>query len=185
MRLFGKRSTESEQVGRFKARVLPHLNAAYRLARWLIRDEDEAQDLVQDAYLSAFRAFAGFHGEDGKAWILTIVRHACYRWLQHNRRRPNAEEFDETLHSLDEVGLLRADSPDHNPESWLLQDESQRLVRRALEKLPPEFREIIILRELEGYSYSEIAGIVAIPTGTVMSRLARARAIAEISGRVE
>jgi RNA polymerase sigma-70 factor (ECF subfamily) len=152
------------------------LNAAYRLARWLVHDDHHAQDLVQDAYLSAFKAFAGFAGEDGKAWILTIVRHACYRWLQRNKRQPDAEEFDETLHSLDGAGL-RADSPNDDPESWLLKDESRRLVHRALEKLPPEFREIIVLRELEGYSYSEIANIVAIPVGTVMSRLARARTL--------
>lgn len=177
MKLFGERLTEAEQVRRFKILVIPHLSAAYRLARWLIRDGDDARDLVQEAYLSAFKAFTGFHGEDGKAWILTIVRHACYRWLQRHRRRPSAEAFDETLHSLDEAGLLRADAPDHDPEAWLLQEENQRLVQQALDKLPPEFKEIIILRELEGCAYSEIAEIVAIPAGTVMSRLARARAL--------
>lgn len=177
MRLFGERLTEVEQVRRFKTQMLPHLNAAYQLARWLVRDEDDARDLVQKAYLSAFNAFAGFRGEDGKAWILTIVRHACYRWLRHHKTTQAAEVFDETLHSLDETGLLRADAPDHDPETWLLREESQRLVQRALDKLPPEFKEIIMLRELEGYSYREIADIVTIPAGTVMSRLARARAL--------
>lgn len=168
--------TESSQVRRFKAVVVPHLNAAYRLARWLVHDDHQAQDLVQEAYLSAFTAFAGFHGEDGKAWILTIVRHACYRWLRRTKRLPAAEEFDETLHGLDEAGLW-VDPPDNDPEAWLLKDESRQRVHRALEKLPPEFREIIVLRELEGYAYREIADIVAIPLGTVMSRLARARAL--------
>jgi RNA polymerase sigma-70 factor (ECF subfamily) len=168
--------TESSQVERFKAVVLPHLNAAYRLARWLVRDDGDAQDLVQDAYLSAFKSFARFHDGNGKAWILTIVRHACYRWLQRNKRRPEAEALDETSLDLDAANSL-LDRPDNDPESWLLKDESRRLVHQALEKLPPAFREIIVLRELEGYSYSEIAGIMAIPMGTVMSRLARARAL--------
>jgi RNA polymerase sigma-70 factor (ECF subfamily) len=155
---------------------LPHLDTAYRLARWLVRNDHDAQDLVQEAYLSAFRAFDGFHGEHGKPWILTIVRHTCYRWLNHRKGQPTAEVFDETLHSLDETNRSVGQS-NHDPESWLLRDESRRLVHQALEKLPPAFREIIILRELEGYSYSEIAGIMAIPMGTVMSRLARARAL--------
>ena len=160
------------KVRRFKAIVLPHLDAAYRLARWLVRNEDDAQDLVQDAFLSAFRGFEGFHGEDGKAWILTIVRNTCYRWLRHARERPPADRFDEALHSLEEVS---AGQMADDPEAWLLRDENQRQVHQALEKLRVEFREIIVLRELEGCSYSEIAGIVNIPLGTVMSRLARAR----------
>jgi RNA polymerase sigma factor (sigma-70 family) len=166
--------TESAQVKRFQAMVLPHLNAAYRLACWLIRDEHVAQDLVQEAYLSAFKAFTGFHGEDGRAWILTIVRNACYRWLRRNQRQPAVEEFDETRHSPDEAAAP-AESAADNPESWLLREESQRQVRQALERLPPEFKEIIVLRELEGCSYREIAGIANVPLGTVMSRLARAR----------
>lgn len=168
--------TESSRVGRFEAVALPHLKSAYRLARWLVRDDCAAQDLVQDACLSAFKSFARFRGENGKAWILTIVRHACFRWLQRRRRGPIDEAFDETLHGLNGDGPVESGSRE-DPESWLLRDESRRRVHRALEKLPPEFREIIVLRELEGYSYREIAGIVAIPAGTVVSRLARARAL--------
>lgn len=156
--------------------MLPHLKSAYRLARWLVRDDRAAQDLVQDACLSAFESIARFRGESGKAWILTIVRHACYRWLQRRRRGPIDEEFDETLHGLNGDGPVESGSRE-DPESWLLRDESRRRVHRALEKLPPEFREVIVLRELEGHSYREIAGIAAIPAGTVMSRLARARAL--------
>lgn len=168
--------TESARIGRFKTIVLPHLNAAYRLARWLVRDDGEAQDLVQDASLSAFEAMASFSGENGKAWLLTIVRHACYRWLQRRQRGPATEEFDETLHGLDDEDLL-VNQPNEDPASWLLREESRQQVCQALERLPPEFREVIVLRELEGYSYREIAEIVAIPPGTVMSRLARGRAL--------
>jgi RNA polymerase sigma factor (sigma-70 family) len=167
--------TESVKVRRFKAIVLPHLDTAYRLARWLVHNDHDAEDVVQEAFLSAFRSFDSFHGESGKAWLLTIVRHACYRWLKQRQGQP-AEVFDETLHSLDEVSLP-VDQPANDPESWLLRDESQRLVRQALEKLPLEFREIIVLRELEGYSYHDIASLAAIPMGTVMSRLARARGL--------
>jgi len=156
--------------------VLPHLDTAYRLARWLVRNEHDAQDLVQEAYLSAFRAFDSFHGEHGKPWILTIVRHTCYHWLNHRKGQPPAEVFDETLHSLDETNRSVGQS-NNDPESWLLRDESRRLVHQALEKLPLEMREILVLRELEGYSYQEIASIMAIPIGTVMSRLARARTL--------
>ena len=165
---------EPLKVRRFKAIALPHLSAAYRLARWLVRNDHDAEELVQDAYLAAFRFFDGFGGEDGKAWILTIVRNTCYRWLKQRRGQPPAEVFDETLHSFDEAGQP-AGQPDNNPETWLLRDESRRLVHQALEKLPLEFRETLVLRELEGCSYREIAGIVDIPLGTVMSRLARAR----------
>lgn len=167
---------ESSRTERFKKVVLPHLNAAYRLARWLVRDDGDARDLVQDASLSAFEAIAGFQGENGKAWLLTIVRHACYRWLQRRRRGPPTEEFDETLHGLDDEDIA-ANQPNEDPVSWLLRDESRQQVCQALERLPPEFREVIVLRELEGYSYREIADIVAIPPGTVMSRLARGRTL--------
>lgn len=167
---------EFSRARRFKTVVLPHLSAAYRLARWLVRDEGDAQDLVQEACVSAFTSIAGFEGENGKAWLLTIVRHACYRWLKRRQRGPVTEEFDETMHSLEEDGSS-VHQPNEDPVAWLLREESQQRVCQALERLPTEFKEAIVLRELEGYSYREIADIVAIPTGTVMSRLARGRAL--------
>lgn len=167
---------DSSRAKRFKTVVLPHLSAAYRLARWLVRDDGDAQDLVQEACVSAFESIANFEGENGKAWLLTIVRHACYRWLQRRRRGPATEEFDETLHGAVDGGSS-AEQSSEDPVAWLLRDESQRRVCQALERLPPEFKEVIVLRELEGYSYREIAEIAAIPAGTVMSRLARGRAL--------
>jgi len=161
---------------RFKTVVLPHLSAAYRLARWLVRDDGDAQDLVQEACVSAYESIAGFEGENGKAWLLTIVRHACYRWLQRRRRGPATEEFDETAHGVNDEGSP-VHQPHEDPLAWLLRDESRQQVCEALERLPPEFKEVIVLRELEGYSYREIAEIAAIPSGTVMSRLARGRAL--------
>lgn len=166
--------TEPLNVRRFDAIALPHLGAAYKLARWLIRDDQAAEDVVQEAFLSAFRSFDGFHGEEGKAWILTIVRNACYRWLRNNKSQELNDCFDEELHSLDESSLP-VGGPDNNPESCLMRTDDRRLVCEALASLPLEFREVILLRELEGFSYKEIADIVSIPVGTVMSRLARAR----------
>ena len=152
---------------RFEQAVLPHLTAAYNLARWLTRNEHDAEDVVQEAYMRAFRYFDGFHGGDSRAWILAIVRHTCYTWLQHNRSQELMTGFDEEIHSLDGEAT--------NPETLLLHHTNQVLLRQALEELPIEFREVMILRELEGLSYKEIAAIAALPVGTVMSRLARAR----------
>jgi len=153
------------QLARFEQTVLPHLDAAYNLARWLTRNDHDAQDVVQESYLRALKFFGGFRGGDGRAWLLTIVRHTCYTWLRQNRR-------DEPLTDLDEE--LRPESgPD--PEARLLRTADHQLLRQALEALPAEFREVVILRELEGLSYKEIAEIANLPLGTVMSRLARAR----------
>jgi len=151
----------------FEAALLPHLPAAYNLARWLTRNDHDAEDLVQEAYLRGFKSFAGFHGGDGRGWILAIVRNACYSWLQQRRNQELAEVFDEEVHT--------AEDHSGSPEAVLLQDADTQLVRDALEKLPVEFREILVLRELEGMSYREIADLAGIPVGTVMSRLARGR----------
>jgi RNA polymerase sigma-70 factor (ECF subfamily) len=151
----------------FEQVVLPHLDAAYNLARWLMRNEQDAQDVAQEAYLRAFRFFAGFRGGDARAWLLKIVRNTCYNWLQANRPMHGAAEFDENL--------FPSDSCAPNPEEALLQNDSDTLVRKALQKLPPNFREVIVLRELEGMSYREIADITGLPAGTVMSSLSRAR----------
>jgi RNA polymerase sigma-70 factor, ECF subfamily len=159
--------TEQNWAGTFEREVLPHLDTAYNLARWLIRNEQDAQDAVQEAYLRAFRFFPGFLGGDARAWLMKIVRNTCYTWLHVNRPLQDAKEFDENLFS--------PDSRVPNPEEAVRQNDSGALVRRALEKLPPNFREVLILRELEGMSYREIADITGMPAGTVMSSLSRAR----------
>jgi RNA polymerase sigma-70 factor (ECF subfamily) len=151
----------------FEHEVLPHLDAAYNLARWLTRNEQDAQDVVQEAFLRAFRFFPGFRGGDTRAWLMKIVRNTCYTWLQVNRPLQDATEFDENL--------FLSDSRDPNPEEAVLQNDSGALLRKALMKLPPTFREVLILRELEGMSYREIADITSMPAGTVMSSLSRAR----------
>jgi len=158
---------EDDQLGGFEQAVLPHLDAAYNLARWLLRHDQDAQDVAQEAYLRAFRFFPGFRGGDARAWLMKIVRNSCYTWLQANRPLQDAAEFDENL--------FRPDSCAPNPEEAVLQDDSDALVRKAMEKLPPNYREVLILRELEGMSYKEIADITGMPAGTVMSSLSRAR----------
>ena len=156
-----------DHLPNFEQAVLPHLDAAYNLARWLMRNEQDAQDAVQEAYLRAFRFFPSFHGGDGRAWLMKIVRNSCYTWLQVNRPLQDAAEFDENL--------FVPDSRVPNPEEVVLQNDSGLQVRTAIEKLPPNIREVLILRELEGMSYKEIAHITGMPIGTVMSTLSRAR----------
>jgi RNA polymerase sigma-70 factor (ECF subfamily) len=151
----------------FEQAVLPHLDAAYNLARWLIHNEQDAQHVAQEAYLRAFRFFPGFRGGDARAWLMKIVRNTCYTWLHVNRPLQGATEFDDNI--------LPADSSAPNPEEVVFQNEDGALVRRALEKLPVNYREVLILHELEGMSYREIADITGMPAGTVMSSLSRAR----------
>ena len=158
---------EQKQFPNFEQAVLPHLDAAYNLARWLMRNEQDAQDIAQEAYLRAFRFFPGFRGGDARSWLMKIVRNTCYSWLHANRPLQEATEFDENLLPPDSCAL--------NPEEAVLQNDSQTQVRKALEKLPPNYREVLILRELEGMSYKEIADITGMPAGTVMSSLSRAR----------
>lgn len=168
--------TEPTKTVRFRRAALPHLSAAYNLARWLIRNDHDAEDVVQEAYLRAFRYFEGFHGEDARAWLLAIVRNATYTWLQQNREHLLSTPFEEECHSLDDNGSLAAPGQtDTNPESILARYQNGRLLNQALERLPVEFREVLVLRELEDLSYKEIASIASIPVGTVMSRLARGR----------
>lgn len=150
----------------FEQAVLPHLDNAYNLARWLTHNEQDAEDVAQEAYLRAFRFFPGFRGGDARAWLLKIIRNTFYTWLHANRQLRDATEFDENLFPPDS----RA-----NPEEVVLQKDSGTLVRKALEKIPTNFREVLILRELEGMSYKEIADITGLPAGTVMSSLSRAR----------
>jgi RNA polymerase sigma-70 factor (ECF subfamily) len=161
------RVPEHEKLARFEQAVLPHLAAAYNLARWLTRDEHDAEDVVQDDYVRALTFFDSFHGGDSRAWLLTIVRHTCYTWLQRHRGHELATAFDDELHS----GAGEAS----NPETLLLRHANQQLLRQALETLPVELREVVVLRELEGLSYKEMAEVADLPLGTVMSCLSRAR----------
>jgi RNA polymerase sigma-70 factor (ECF subfamily) len=152
---------------RFEAVVLPHLDAAYNLARWLTRDDGHAEDVVQTACLRALRFFDGFAGGNARGWLLTIVRNTFYSWLGEHREQEQAAAFDEEIHSGDRAGA--------DPEAELLRHVDAEQLRRAIAALPVGFREVIVLREIEGLPYKEIAAVAGIPIGTVMSRLARAR----------
>jgi RNA polymerase sigma-70 factor, ECF subfamily len=151
----------------FSERLLSHLDAAYNLARWLVRNGQDAEDVVQQAYLRAFQYADGFGGGDARAWLLTIVRNTAYRWLRKTRAFDTPAEFDEEIHS---TGTDIA-----NPEQLLLQNADAELVKRALDAVPARFREILVLRELEGLAYKQIADVMGMPIGTVMSTLSRAR----------
>lgn len=150
----------------FDAVVLPHLDAAHRLARWFMRNEHDAEDVVQDASLRAFRYFRTFTGGDGRAWFLRIVRNSCAGWRGH-RREALTDPFDETRH--------RSARPASDPETLLLQTDDATLIARAMRRLPDRFHRLLVLRELEGLSYRELAEVMEIPIGTVMSSLSRAR----------
>jgi RNA polymerase sigma-70 factor (ECF subfamily) len=160
--------SETAARERFEQAVLPHLDAAYNLARWLTRNEQDAQDVTQESFLRAFRFFDGYQGGNMRAWLLTIVRNTCYTWLHRNRPPDAAVEFDEEIHS-DEL------SGGADPEVQVLAAADRETVHRALEELPAIFREVLVLREVEGMSYKEIADVSSVSLGTVMSRLARAR----------
>ena len=155
------------KFSRFEEAILPHLDAAYNLARWLMRNEDEAADAVQDACLRALRFIGGFRGGDGRVWLLAIVRNACYSRLKRGARRAMETEFDDEIHSPETEAA--------NPEDLLERSRDSETLGRALEELPEEFREVVVMRELEGMAYKEIAEVAGVPIGTVMSRLARAR----------
>jgi len=158
---------EQNRLASFEEAVLPHLDAAYNLAHWLTRNDTDAEDVVQEAYLRAFKFFGGFHGSDGRSWLLAIVRNTSYTWMQQNRSPELSFAIDDELPEIE--------SQDLNPEALLLKGADTQLVRQALEELPIEFREVLVLRELEEMSYREIASTTELPLGTVMSRLARAR----------
>ncbi|TMA79836.1 MAG: sigma-70 family RNA polymerase sigma factor [Deltaproteobacteria bacterium] len=158
--------TERDRLTRFETALLPHLDAAYDLARWLTRNDRDADDVVQEAYLRALRFIDGLRGDDGRAWLLTIVRRTCYTWLARQR-----DARQTALVAVDD----QPDDASPNPEALLIQHADRTLVRSAIQALPLEFREVLVLRELENLSYKEIAAVVDVPLGTVMSRLARAR----------
>jgi len=156
---------DPQERARFEALVMPHLDAAYNLARWLVRRDAEAEDLAQEAMLRAYRFFGGFRGGDARAWLLKIVRNVSYSWLHSSRQTEAGTEFDEEEHGVGDV----------TPESLAIAGAERARLARALEELPARFREVLVLRELEGCSYKEIADITGVPIGTVMSSLSRAR----------
>jgi RNA polymerase sigma-70 factor (ECF subfamily) len=163
------------RLARFERAVLPYLDAAYNLARWLTRNDPDAQDVVQEAMLRAFKYFDSLQDADARAWLLAIVRNTGYTWLEKNRPA-ELVAYDEGTTNVDEsAGLWGA--ADSNPEVIVLQSAQRKLVAQALDELPLAFREVIVLRELEDLSYKDIARIAGVPMGTVMSRLARAREI--------
>src|SRR5580765_2433140 len=153
--------------GNFDEIILPHLDAAYNLARSLVRGTDDAEDVVQEACLRALRYFGTFRGGNPRAWLLSIVRTTAFRWLQKNRAQQIAAEFNEEIHSEGCESL--------SPETVLLQRADAQLLEQAMDCLPERLREVLVLRELEGLSYKEIAEVVGVPMGTVMSTLSRAR----------
>ena len=151
----------------FEQIMLPHLDSAYNLARWLTGNDQDARDVVQESYLRAFRFFYGYRGGDGKAWLLEIVRNTCRTWLRREKRGLTAVPFDEAAH------VATAHQP--SQEERLDRLEKTGVIRRCIELLPIEFREVLIMRELEEMSYKQIADLAELTLGTVMSRLSRAR----------
>jgi len=176
----GFRSLERQRTARFEAQILAHLDSAYRLARFLLRDAAIAKDAVQDACLRAFNAFDRMHGPDARSWFLAVVRNACMDVLRDRRDRAHDEEYDDDEH----VGAVASElGTPATPEELAVRASDSRWLRDAIEALPPDYREVIVLRELEELSYKEISAIVDIPIGTVMSRLARARDLLQSRAR--
>lgn len=161
-------ASQEHELASFEEMMLPHMDAAHNLARWLLRNEQDAQDVVQEAYLRAFKSFGGFHGANGRAWLLTIVRNTSYTLLKKNRAVDLTTPFDEEIHASGHESV--------SPATILEHSDDADLIRQVMDELPVEFREILTLRHMEGLSYSEIADIAQLAPGTVMSRLARARA---------
>jgi RNA polymerase sigma factor (sigma-70 family) len=153
---------------RFENQMLPLMSEAYNLARWIMKNEPDARDAVQDAYLKAFRYFESFHGDSGRGWLLRIVRNVCYDALR-------ARDSQRNVISLDEETAAEVPDSKPGPNVLAIQNSTKSRVREALEALPLEFKTVIILREFDGFSYKEISGIMGVPVGTVMSRLSRAR----------
>jgi len=159
--------------GRFSELALPHLDAAYNLARWLARNGDDAEDIVQESCMRALRYFGSFRGGDARPWLLGIVRKTCFTWLERNHPAEVRGGFDE---ESDTLAAWDAPTP-LDPQGEALARASRDAVNEAIAELPLAFREVLVLRELEELSYKEIAAIVGVPIGTVMSRLSRARAL--------
>lgn len=166
----------------FEQRALPHMPAAHNLAFWLVRSRPDAEDIVQEAYLKAYRGFDGLKGEDIKPWLLTIVRNTAFRWLSTRQRVGNVISLDEAFSGRggddrgDERATMQIASDEPSAEAMMVRADEHALVMRALALVGPVFREVLVLREIEELSYREIADVIGAPVGTVMSRLSRARA---------
>jgi RNA polymerase sigma-70 factor, ECF subfamily len=158
---------EQDKRTTFEAATLPHLPAAFNLARWLTRNDQDAEDVVQEAYLRAFRFFDNFRGGDARPWLLAIVRNTCLTWLKRNRQDRPTSPLETALNTV------AADTPE--PDERLVQAANREMIQQALDELPEEFREVVVLREMEGLAYKEIAAVTGSAIGTVMSRLARGR----------
>jgi RNA polymerase sigma-70 factor (ECF subfamily) len=165
------------RLSNFEQRVVPHLDSAYNLARWLTRNDTDAQDVVQDAFLRALRFFDGLEDPDARAWLLAIVRNTAFTWLRKNRPADMVAIDDESQLSAGDESLGHASPADPNPEVIVLESANRKLINLALEELPVAYREVLVLREIEDLSYREIAQVAGVPIGTVMSRLARGREI--------
>lgn len=168
----GRPRMTDERQRRFAGTILPHLGAAYNLARWIVRDAHDAQDVVQEAMLRALRHFDGFRGGDPRPWLLAIVRNAAFAWLAARRPGEMAELDDDQLDAA-----LAPDAPETNPEALAIARAERGAIDAAITALPVAYREALVLRELEDLSYREIARVTDVPIGTVMSRLARARGL--------
>jgi RNA polymerase sigma-70 factor (ECF subfamily) len=158
---------EQDKLARFEQCIMPHMDAAYNMARWLAGNDPDAQDVVQEDCLRAFKFFGGFRGGDSRSWLLRIVRNSFYDSLRQRQRAELATPFDEQVHD--------SPSPSSVPDATLLEKADRELLHKTIEALPTEYREVLVMRELEGLSYKEIAEVAELPIGTVMSRLARAR----------
>jgi RNA polymerase sigma-70 factor (ECF subfamily) len=163
---------QQERAKRVEQIAMPHLDAAYNLARWLLRDDHDARDVVQEAYMRALRFIDGYRGGDGRAWLLAIVRNCAFTWLRQRTRSPERPLGESQEGEPFEWGV---DPAAADPEATAIEKADREMLSRAIAALPIEFRDVLILRELEDLSYKQIAGITESPIGTVMSRLARAR----------
>ena len=160
-----KSSVQMGPASRFEELFLPHLDAAYNLARWVVNGDQDAQDIVQEAYVRAFKGFAGFRGDNPRAWLLTIVRNTAYTWIKRHATDDKLIPFDEESHVV----------PVETAPSEISQEKRREQLEEALKRLPSEFREVLVLFEFEGWSYKAMADALQVPLGTVMSRLSRAR----------
>jgi RNA polymerase sigma factor (sigma-70 family) len=178
-------TSANDTLAKFQRDIVPLLDAAYNFARFLSRDADAAQDIVQDAFLRAYRGFDGYQGGNARAWIFTIVRNCYHNWLLDRRRKARLEVDTHGKDDAEENAIDNVPSDEDSPETTLLRRAESGAVRLVLNKLPRSLREILVLRELEGLSYRQIAEIAGLPIGTVMSRLARARTRFESAWRQE
>ena len=184
--IIGASKIETLKAHRFQLVVMPHLDSAYNLARWLTRNDADAQDVVQEAMLRAFKYFDGFDGQHAHAWLLKIVRNTCFTWMHANRSTGDTVPLEDNLDAVDQDGSvldLNAQGMGRSPETIVSELRDAKQLDALINSLPTAYREVIILRELEDLSYREIAEISGVPIGTVMSRLARARLMLQTSLR--